>query len=393
MRWSFGLLLVACCAAVGCESPIVGASCRPGFSVCADGCVDLQADYRNCGECDNNCGQYLCKAGMCSSMVRVDAGAGTDGGGVSDAGTFDPDTGIHDSCSLGFLECDGACVDVTSDLNRCGACDRVCGDGEFCAYGRCWADCTGDLKFCGGLCRDLTRDPENCGTCDGVCTSGVCVDGQCDEPLIGQVVVIGHDYMTANPAMRRIAGNAISLPLGAQVRVLMFRGEADQAAQRGVQNALEVSSHETGRVYMLVDAVESLVPVQLSAADVFVIHAQAHATNSTLRKLGRQWANALAQFVARGGTVVLFDAPSTSNDGTYQILAPSTMFSAGGREEIPNQELRVKVPGNSVVLRVPLRYLGTSHSVHFSDVDSEAMTLVADDSGAPVVMQRFIVPK
>jgi hypothetical protein len=393
MRWTALWLLALSSAALGCESPIVGASCRSGYAVCADGCVDLQSDYRNCGECDNNCGRYLCKAGMCSATQRVDGGTDGDAGVPTDGGAFDPDTGITESCSLGSLACDGVCVDVRSDVNRCGACDHACEDGQLCAYGRCWDDCEGSLKFCGGVCRDLTRDAHNCGGCDQVCASGVCVDSRCDDPLAGQAIVIGHDFTRANDAMQRIAGNAISLGLGARLRVLLYHGEASDASVNGVMSAIEFSRHETGRDYMLVDAVDALVPLQLSAADVFVIHAQSGATNSTLRKLGRQWANALAQFVARGGTVVLFDAPSSTNDGTYQVLGPARIFSAGGREEIPDQELHIQTLGNSVVLHVPFRYQSNRQSVHFSDVDAEALTVVADGDGAPVVLQRFFFTK
>src|SRR4051812_40274323 len=182
MRGTALWLLALCCAAAGCESPIVGASCRPGYAVCADGCVDLQTDYRNCGECDNNCGRYLCKAGMCSATQRPDDG-GTDAGVPSDGGAFDPDTGITDSCSLGFLACNGVCVDVRYDPKRCGDCDRACNPKEFCAYSKCWPACEGDLKFCDGVCRDLTQDPDNCGACNEVCASGICVDGVCDDRL------------------------------------------------------------------------------------------------------------------------------------------------------------------------------------------------------------------
>ena len=398
MKWTLFALITVCFAAIGCASPIVGASCREGYDVCADGCVDLQTDWRNCGACDNNCGRFLCEDGMCTSTVRPDAGvdedAGVDAGESPDGGTFDPDGGVSGGgCGLGSLECDGVCTDVTRDVNRCGACDNRCASGEFCAYAKCWAECEGDLQFCGGVCLDTKRDPNNCGGCGNVCASGICIDGVCDDRVPGHVVVIGHDLIGANNAMRRIAGNAVFLSRGAPLRVLIYRGEAVESSVAGVDAALDFSTRELGRQVERIDAVDALVPLQLTNADVFLIHAQANATKSTLQKLGKQWANALAQFVARSGTVVLFEAPSSSNDGTFRILGPSRLFSASAREEIPEQRLEVMTLDQAVMLRVPDRYMSVSHSVHFSDVDKAATVLVADQDGEPVVLQRVIRAK
>jgi hypothetical protein len=205
------------------------------------------------------------------------------------------------------------------------------------------------------------------------------------------VVVIGHDMVGANNAMRRIASNAVFLSRGAPLRVLIYRGEALESSVAGVEAALDFGTGELGRSIERIDAVDALVPLQLTNADVFLIHAQAHATNSTLQKLGKQWTNALAQFVARSGTVVLFEAPSSSNDGTFRVLEPARLFSADAREEIPEQRLEVQAQGMAVLLRVPELYMSVSHSVHFSEADGAATVLVADEAGEPVVLQRVIM--
>ncbi|HKU40385.1 MAG TPA: hypothetical protein VJR89_19625 [Polyangiales bacterium] len=386
---------LALCSIAGCESAIVGATCRDGYAVCADGCVDVSVDYRNCGECDNNCGRYVCKEGACTRELRVPDGGvpgGPDAGELSDAGKFDPDPGVPGSCRIGSLLCDGECVDVTRNHDRCGACDKVCGEKQFCAYAACYDNCEGDLQFCAGTCLDLSRESEHCGRCNSPCASGICIAGACDDRLAGQVVLIGHDLSDANNAMRRIAGNAVFLARGAPVRVLVYRGDAAEASVRGVDGAMALYRREIGREWAPIEAIETLVPLQLASADVFLIHAQADASNNTLQKLGRQWANALAQFLARGGVVVLFETASAANDGTYHILEPAKILSARARVEVPSQrELRVKTPGQGVVLRVPAIYRSTTHTVHFTELSSDATVLVADEEGQPVVVQRTIV--
>jgi hypothetical protein len=230
----------------------------------------------------------------------------------------------------------------------------------------------------------------SCGNCGWACASGICVDGVCENHVSGHVVVIGHDFWDFNFAMSRIAGNAVFLARGAPVRLLTYRGDVDTWSEGSVNFSLEFRSRELGREYVEVDAVEALVPLQLNTADVFLIHAQAHASNSTLEKLGRQWGNALRQFLSQGGTVVLFETPSESNDGTYQILEPAHLFSAGEREDIASQQLRVSNPEFGAVLHVPGRYMSTTHSVRFKDITTDITPLVVDEDGEPVVLQRVI---
>lgn len=41
-------------------------TCDDGFDLCPDGCVDLDADDRNCGECGLKCGKdKFCDEGQC----------------------------------------------------------------------------------------------------------------------------------------------------------------------------------------------------------------------------------------------------------------------------------------------------------------------------------------
>jgi hypothetical protein len=406
-----------------CESPLVGLECREGFSLCGNRCVDLRSDFRNCGECDNSCGRFVCEQGSCSSEQIRDAGsdasgdagaggagaggAGAGGAGPGDAGlrdggtmdaaqnedggSFSPDAGLS-GCSVGYQDCDGVCANPSTDPLHCGSCGNACPDGMFCSSGTCARQCETALTQCGTLCVDAERDPDHCGDCRRRCASGICEFSACADAIAGQAVVIGHDFTSANTAMQRLLGNAVFLGLGAPVRVLVYTGDADPASIMGVERAIDVVKTETGRAWQRVEAIEALVPLQLSAADVLLIHAQVGASNSALRKLGEQWGNALAQFVSIGGVVIVVDAPSERNSGTFQVLEPARIFSASAREEIEPQALTVQTPGLGVAVRVPDRYMSLSHTVHFSGVTSPGAIVVTDRDGFPIVIQRVISP-
>jgi hypothetical protein len=60
-------------AASSCESAIVGAKCQAGFARCGDECVNLERDFRNCGECGNLCMSFFCSKGACEDGEPADA--------------------------------------------------------------------------------------------------------------------------------------------------------------------------------------------------------------------------------------------------------------------------------------------------------------------------------
>jgi hypothetical protein len=413
------VLFVLACAWVvaACGSPVVGATCRDGLSVCGASCVDLAADFRNCGSCGNDCGLFVCADGVCSTTdlrpdpgidggsrdgafgdgvdgggggSGADSGAGssaTDGGGSGEGGASFP------GCGLGETDCSSGCEDLLVSHAACGECGNECDADEVCSAGVCAPACEPPLTLCAGGCRDVSSDDEHCGRCGAACPSGICEDAECLGAIPGFVVVLGHDFATgtASRGMNRLAGNAVlALPRGAPVRMLEFRGEASSASIAGVRKAIELVRIESGRNVTIVDALEALVPVQLQQADVFVVHAQAAATKSTLGKLRDQWANALNDFLRAGGVVVLFEAPSTKNEGTFKLL-PSPLFGAAGRSSIPAQTLRMIAPGLALTARVPDRYQSAGQSLRFSGV-SDATPIVVDGDDAPVVLQHIILP-
>ena len=127
-----------------------GADCpTPGQVKCGDDCVDLQTDSNNCGRCGHACvGSSYCADGKC--------------------------VGCSPACAAPVPTCcDSAygpvCVDLTTNLNDCGACGNVC---------------PGEQDCCNGTCTDTSTDVTNCGDCGVVCDAGeVCCSGNCLDPV------------------------------------------------------------------------------------------------------------------------------------------------------------------------------------------------------------------
>ena len=82
------------------------------------------------------------------------------------------------SCG-GQTQCNGACVNLTSDANNCGACGNVCASGRTCVNSVC--SCGAGQTLCASVCVSLTSDPNNCGACGNTCLPGhVCVNSVCN---------------------------------------------------------------------------------------------------------------------------------------------------------------------------------------------------------------------
>jgi hypothetical protein len=92
--------------------------------------------------------------------------------------------------------CNGACTNITTDVNNCGGCGNACPTGQPCVQGFCGGISCADPNaptqcaavFAGGgatdECTNLMTDPFNCSLCGEICPSGgVCVSGLCDTCL------------------------------------------------------------------------------------------------------------------------------------------------------------------------------------------------------------------
>jgi hypothetical protein len=151
------------CISGACQS---GAPCPPPQTACNGSCFDLGTNPAHCGSCDNACpacvngGKPVCQGGTC--------------------GCTEPPP----PCPGALTACNGLCIDVASNPDNCGACGVACvcpaGTKPLCQGGACActdpaAPCPGDLKVCDGLCVDLSTNVLHCGACNIACPG--CLDG------------------------------------------------------------------------------------------------------------------------------------------------------------------------------------------------------------------------
>ncbi len=82
-------------------------------------------------------------------------------------------------CSNGLTECMGTCVDTTQNNNHCGVCNNACGDRKACQQSKCV--CRPSFVDCGGTCADLSSDDAHCGNCGKPCDyKDSCKGGKCE---------------------------------------------------------------------------------------------------------------------------------------------------------------------------------------------------------------------
>jgi hypothetical protein len=164
-------------ATPGCSSSVCGiGTCNAGYADCdlnpANGCeMNVASSVNNCGTCGHVCPAVPNATPGCSSGV---CGIG--------------------SCNAGYGDCDhnpanGCEVNVTSDVNNCGACGHVCAlpnATPACSSSACRiVACNPGYADCNAIAADgcevnITQDPNNCGGCGHVCTAGrVCTGGTC----------------------------------------------------------------------------------------------------------------------------------------------------------------------------------------------------------------------
>ena len=173
------------CGALKCKKP--KGNCD---GIAENGCETSLITNENCGACGNACADgQTCSVGP-DKKVRCMCPTGS---------TF---------CASGTAEYGllaGACVDIATDENNCGACDVGCyqlalsaGVSSRCKYGSCVAECAEGLADCNRSLSDgcevnTNSDPRNCGgcgiLCDAVagqaCVAGRCVVEPCSEDVGG----------------------------------------------------------------------------------------------------------------------------------------------------------------------------------------------------------------
>ncbi len=165
-----------------CNEGTCDRSCQTGLVNCDSACIDPAVDRTHCGA-TAGCGVggegaagevcapgYVCNAGACSL-----------------------------SCPTGLVNCNGRCVDPNQDRTHCGASGAcgtpsgnpgdVCDPGEVCNAGTCSVSCAGALVNCDGTCIDATSNRRFCGATPGCGVSGGSAGERCDG---GEICNAGH---------------------------------------------------------------------------------------------------------------------------------------------------------------------------------------------------------
>ena len=116
----------------------------------------------------------------------------------TDAGVGDVESEVDPGqfCAAGAEFCTdatasgGACVDLESDPDHCGDCNRACEEAPqnaraTCESGTCGVACLPDYQWCADRCVDLESDLDHCGECGEACADDIahgapiCDDGEC----------------------------------------------------------------------------------------------------------------------------------------------------------------------------------------------------------------------
>ena len=409
------LAIVFSVLAAGCHA-IVGAECRSGLEPSAGRCIE---PVRASG---NDAGPTRLDAAPASDVGQAQSedaaptgdadgfGDGTapdsdlpDGSGDSrDAGNL-ADTGpprvnsdasapfdrfdAGPVCGLGRSACGEACVALAGDPNHCGTCEQSCAGGAVCASGTCSLQCSAPRIVCAGDCVDPRTNDRHCGGCGIDCGDDICLDGVCSAPLVGHVVVVGHDFSEPEPTLSTIFGNACQIRLENPLRVAIHAGTATSTAVNHLSFAMAESLAPLGRSWAESVLDDFSVTQELLQSDVLLLTPQPGRTSAELRALGATWQLAFRQFLERGGVIVALE--SEGAEGMGFVLQGAGLGNLGPREAVASDTLLWLVaPADSVARDVPLRFRSSRPLLGY-----RAGNAVVSAAGVSVVIHETHLPR
>jgi hypothetical protein len=441
---SFATLVAAAVLPGACGTDgLVGGTCGKGLSNCANHCVNLKTDRKNCGHCGHVCASGVaCIDGLCggggeagwggdepnagsANHGRYSGGASGRGSGAAagDFGEFDagdPRGGAGGSSGnvggTGNPASDGGstndagyvCTPPYDTAAHCGTCNTVCVeptrvcapvDGKYA----CVPFCDAPLVECSGACVDLQSDSNNCGSCGVACPSAICQGGVCIGARAGHIVAICMDYsVTAqNSQPTKLLGNAVFLPLSNPVKILAYDEFANPNVRARVDTTIAWAA--LGRTYLPPTYVSQseAVNAQLKKPDydVFLVYDQPLAPAGTLSTYGSQWAKTLESFSHVGGVIIVLDG-ATGVKEMGQFLTSARLLEVTKESAVSGSWVYNRQEGDIIGNYVVSPFLAPQNSCVFTTPapkDSMSIFVVTDDASPvsaqrPVVVHRITIP-
>ena len=313
---SLGVISAALLA--GCFDSLVDNPCAEGFSLVDGAC--LAGDGPDAGTGDDDV-----KAPTNNNTDDEDTGGGNDGGAGGDGGE-------GETCELPLLACDGACLDVSSE-------------------------------------------PDNCGACAHACASGICSAGHCTGDLSGHIVAIGHDYQSYHLAMARVLGNAAALGEHRDLSIALYRGDNPAG---GVHSALGAGLAQMGRPFHWV-TLPVVAPNALAAVDVLLVEPQT-GDGAAAEAAGANWSVAIDNFLQHNGVVIVLEGSA----GVSHRFAYGASLYAYTPVDSTNLPAHIVDSSDAIAQQVVTPYLAETTSVTFPG----ASPVIAGPDGNAVVFHQ-----